>query len=74
MTLCKKITERLEKRENNYTDEIFNGDISTPKLIWKAFSQGMMESFVDSCIVIGVVYYVIYGIGVVLKVLNKEDK
>ena len=40
MTLCKKITERLEKRENNYMDEMYNGDISDKKTNLESFYPG----------------------------------
>ena len=40
MTLCKKITERLEKRENNYMNEMYNGDISDKKTNLESFYPG----------------------------------
>ena len=74
MTLCKKITEQLEKRENNYMNEMYNGDISDKKLIWKAFTQGMMETFADSCLIAGAVFFAASGASILKRSFNKEDK
>ena len=74
MTLCKKITEQLEKRENNYMNEMYNGDISDKKLIWKAFTQGMMETFADSCLIAGAVFFAASGASILKRRFNKEDK
>ena len=74
MTLCKKITEQLEKRENNYMNEMYNGDISDKKLIWKAFTQGMIESFADCCLIAGAVFFAASGAATLKRGFKKEDK
>ena len=48
--------------------------LATKKLIWKAFTQGMMESFADCCLIAGAVFFAASGAATLKRGFKKEDK
>ena len=52
--IADKMVNKLNAREEEITDKYFDNEISETKYVFSGcFVQGMLEGFLDSCIIVG---------------------